>query len=82
MASMIFSIFIYFIPFAAIAFFVVSLCNFIAAGKQYKLEPNDANAQKKATTKTLLIVSSIIMGVLLTVIIAFISLMFMAVAYM
>ena len=31
-------------------FFVVSLCNFIAAKKQYKAEPNEKNEQKKNTS--------------------------------
>lgn len=82
MTSMIFSIVIYLIPFTAIAFFVVSLCNHIAARKQYNADPNETNLQKKKSTGTLLIVSSVIMGVLLAVIIGFMALMFMAVAYM
>ena len=63
-------------------FFVVSLCNFIAAKKQYKAEPNEKNEQKKNTSKTLLIISSIIMGVLLAIIIGFIAMMYTAIAYM
>ncbi len=82
MVGIIFSVLLYLIPITAIAFFVVSLCNFIGAKKQYKAEPNATNEQKKNATKTLLIISSVIMGVLLVVIISFISLMFMAVAYM
>lgn len=73
---------IYLIPLAAIVFFVISLCDFISVKKQYKTEPNETNEQKKNTAKTLLIVSSIIMGVLLAVVIGFMLLMFMAVAYM
>lgn len=82
MVGILFSTLIYLIPLAAIAFFIVSLCSFIGAKKQYKAEPNDANKQKKNATKTQLIVSSIIMGVLVTIVIAFIALMFTAVAYM
>ena len=82
MIGVLMSTLIYLIPLAAIAFFVISLCNFIVAKKQYKAEPNEMNEQKKNTTKTLLITSSVIMGVLLTVVIGFMALMFMAVAYM
>ncbi len=82
MVGILFSALIYLIPLVAIVFFIVSLCNYVAAKKAYKAEPNELNAHKKQTTKTLLIVSSIIMGVLLAVIIGFIALMYMAVAYM
>ena len=82
MASMLFSTLIYVIPMAAIVFFIVSLCDFICARKKYKDEPNEVNELKKNTTKTLLIVSSVIMGVFLAIIIGFAALMFTAVAYM
>ena len=82
MVGILFLTLIYLIPLVAIVFFIVSLCNYVAAKKAYKAEPNELNAHKKQTTKTLLIVSSIIMGVLLAVIIGFIALMYMAVAYM
>ena len=82
MVGILFSALIYLIPLVAIVFFIVSLCNYVAAKKAYKAEQNELNAHKKQTTKTLLIVSSIIMGVLLAVIIGFIALMYMAVAYM
>lgn len=82
MAGMFFLTLIYLIPFVAIVFFIASICFYVAARKQYKAEPNELNAHKKQTTKTLLIVSSIIMGVLLVVVIGFMALMFSAVAYM
>ncbi len=82
MVGILLSTLLYLIPLVAIVFFIVSLCNYVATKKGYKAEPNELNAQKKGTAKTLLIVSSIIMGVLLAVIIGFIALMYMAVAYM
>ncbi len=82
MLGMLLRLFIYLIPMVAIVFFIVSIINFIEAKKQYKADPNEANLQKKNATRTLLIVSSVIFGILLTVIIAFMSLMFVAVAYM
>lgn len=82
MYGMLLMSFIYLVPMAAIVFFVVNLINFVRAKKQYKTNPTDFNLQKKSTTITLLIISSVILGVLLAVIIAFVSLMFMAVAYM
>ena len=74
--------FIYTVPVAAIVFFIVSLCNYISAKKKYAVEQNEFNERRKNATKTLLIVSSVIMGVLLTVVLGFMALMFMAVAYM
>lgn len=82
MAGILFLTLIYLIPLVAIIFFIVSICNYVAAKKKYKAEPNDLNAQKKSAAKTVLIVSSIIMGVLLVVVIGFIALMYTAVAYM
>ncbi len=82
MVSILFSALIYLIPLAAIAFFIDSLCRYIAARSRYKAEPNESNGQKKQKTKTALIVSSVIMGVLVVVIVSFMALMFTAVAYM
>jgi len=82
MVGILFSALIYLIPLAAIVFFIASLCGHIEANKQFKAEPNVENEQKKNATKTLLIISSIIMGVLVAVIVAFMMLMFAAVAYM
>lgn len=82
MAGYLFMTFIYFIPLIAIVFFIVSLSNFIGAKKQYKIEPNEMNEQKKRASKTQLIVSSVIMGVLLAVVIGFMALMYTAIAYM
>ena len=74
--------FIYTVPVAAIVFFIVSLCNYISAKKKFAAEQNDYNEHRKSATKTLLIVSSVIMGVLLAVVLGFMALMFMAVAFM
>ena len=82
MAGSLFLALIYLIPLTAIVFFITSLCNYIGAKKKYKSDPCETNEQKKNTTKSLLIASSVIMGVLLAVVIGFIALMYTAVAYM
>ena len=82
MGGMLLRAFIYLIPMTTLVFFIVSLCDFIGARKAYKVEPNEINEQKKKSARTQFIVSSVIFGVLLAVIIAFMSLMFVAVAYM
>ena len=75
MGGLILSMLIYLIPFAAIVFFIASLCNFITVRKQFIASPDETNLQKKQAAKTLLIVASAIMGVLLAVIVAFMVLM-------
>lgn len=75
--------FLYFaIPVAAIIFFVVSLCLYFSAKKQNKLQPGSVSAQTLRSRKTMLIVSSVIAGVLVVVFLAFVALLFMAVAFM
>jgi len=75
--------FLYFaIPVAAIIFFVVSLCLYLSAKKQNKLQPGSVSAQTLRSRKIMLIVSSVIAGVLAVVVFAFVALMFMAVAFM
>lgn len=75
--------FLYFaIPAAAIIFFVVSLCLYLAAKKQNKRQPGSVSLQTLKSRKIMLIVSSVIAGVLAAIVIAFIALMFMAVAFM
>lgn len=74
--------FYYAIPVAAVVFFVVSLVLFLSAKRQEAQAPGSVDATRLKTLKWLLIVSSIIAGVLLLVVVAFVALMFMAVAYM
>ena len=75
--------FLYFaIPVAAIIFFVVSLCLYFSAKKQNKLQPGSVSTQTLRSRKTMLIVSSVIASVLVVVFLAFVALLFMAVAFM
>ena len=75
--------FLYFaIPVVAILFFIVSLCLFLSAKKQNKLQPGSVSDQALRKRKIMLIVSSVIAGVLAAIVIAFIALLYMAVAFM
>ena len=75
--------FLYFaIPVAAILFFIVSLCLFLSARKQNKQQPGSVSAQTLRKRKIMLIVSSVIAGILAAIVIAFIALLYMAVAFM
>lgn len=66
------------IPLGAIAFFIVSLILYLRAKRQ----PDSVSGEKLKTRKFLLVVSSVIAGVLAAVVIGFIALMFLAVAFM
>ena len=75
--------FLYFaIPVAAILFFIVSLCLFLSARKQNKQQPGSVSAQTLRKRKIMLIVSSVIAGVFAAIVIAFIAVLYMAVAFM
>ncbi len=62
------------IPVAVIVFFVVSLVKFLRTPKE--------NTEKRKKWKTMLIVSSVFLGLLVVAVLAFIILMMLAIAYM
>lgn len=75
-------IFFYGIPLAAILFFAISLYCYCKAKKTNKMQPGTFTEEELKIRKVLLIVSSVIMGILVVVVIAFIALLSMAVAFM
>ena len=72
----------YGIPIGVLTFFIVSLVRFCRGRKANKLVPDTFSPEEMRARKTMLIVSSVIMGVLAAVVIGFTVLLFMAVAYM
>jgi len=75
--------FLYFaIPAATIGWFVVSLCLYFSARNKYKRQPGSVSSRVMKTRKIMLIVSSVIAGILTAVFLAFIVLLYMAVAFM
>lgn len=70
------------IPLAALGFWVVSMLLYFPAKKQEKQVPGSVEPSKLRTYKFMFIVSSVIAGILLTVVVGFMALMFMAVAFM
>lgn len=79
---LLYDIFFFAIPIILIALFGVSLYRYISAKKQNKIAPgtfSDAEIKKR---KIILIVLSVVAGVLAVIVIGFIVLMFMAVAFM
>lgn len=72
----------FFIPAGTISWFVVSLCLYLSARNRNKRQPGSVSPRIMRTRKIMLIVSAVIAGVLTVVVIAFIVLLFMAVAFM
>lgn len=70
------------VPLISLTFFIVSLCLFLSAKKKNKITPGIFTASQLVIRKALLIVSSVILFVVLTIIIALIALFAMAIAYM
>lgn len=69
-------------PIASIIFFVVSLVQYLSAKKQYNRSGSGFSSETLKKRKTRLIVSSVLAGVFVTVVVAFMVLLGMAVAFM
>lgn len=70
------------IPAGALVFFGISLVRYLDAKRQNKQAPDTFSPEDIRRRLISLIVSSVILGVLAAVVIGFIALMFMAVAFM
>lgn len=70
------------IPAILIALFGVSVYRYVSAVKQNKEVPGTFSPEEIKKRRTLLIVSSVAAGVLAAVVIGFVWLLFMAVAFM
>ena len=70
------------IPAAAIVFFIVSLCLYCSAKRKSWKQPGSVVVRRLKNYKIMLIVSSVIVGVLLSVVLGFIVLISMGVAFM
>lgn len=70
------------IPVAAIVFFVVSLIRYRSAKELNKQTPDTFSEEQMKSRRDLMIISSVIAGILAAVVIVFVCMMFMAVAYM
>ncbi len=72
----------YGIPIATLVFFIISLCRYLSAKRRHRLDPASISEAQLKSRKTLMIVSLILAAVFVAVVIAFILLMLMAVAFM
>ncbi len=82
MLSYIISVLYYLIPMAALAFFAGSLIAYLIAKKKNKRVPGTYSDEQMKNRKICLIVSSVIAGILAVVVLAFVGLLMMAVAFM
>lgn len=70
------------VPVIAIIYFIVSLVNYQSAKKKNKQTPDTYNKEEIKTRKKHLIISSCVAGILFAIIIAFVCLFFIGIAYM
>ena len=82
MLSYIISALYYIIPAAALLFFIVSLARWRDAKEQNKRTPGTYSEEEMKSRKICLIVSSVIAGMMAAVVLAFMGLLMMAVAFM
>lgn len=76
------SILLYATPIISFVLFGISLYRYISANKQNKVAPGTFSNTQIKKRKIMLIVMSVIAGVLMVIIIGFIALLSMAVAFM
>lgn len=81
-ASLIFNLLFSAIPVGVLVFFCISQFRYQSAKQQNKRAPDTYSPEDIRQRLILLIVSSVILGVMVAVIIGFIALMFMAIAFM
>ena len=72
----------YIIPIGVILFFAISLSAYISAKSRNKRAPDTYSESQMKTRLVCLVVSSVMAGILAVVVVAFIILLFMAVAFM
>lgn len=70
------------VPVIAIIYFIISLVNYQSAKKKNKQIPDTYNKEDMKTRKKHLIISACVAGILFAIIIAFVCLFFIGIAYM
>lgn len=70
------------IPTALLVLFGISLYRYLFAKKQNKKVPGTVSEEEMKSRKTMLIVLSVMVGVFIVIVVGFMALLFMAVAFM
>ncbi len=79
---LVYDILFFAIPAALLAFWGISIYRYISAKKKNAQAPGSFPAQELKKRKIILAITSVIAGVFLAVVLGFIALLFMAVAFM
>lgn len=79
---LLYDIFFFAIPIILMVLFGISLYRYVSAKKQNKVAPGTFSDVEIKKRKIMLIVLSVIAGVLAVIVVGFIALLFMAVAFM
>lgn len=82
MFNLIYEFIAYSIPIGIIVWFIISLILFISAKRQSKANPDTFPKSSLITPMVMLIVSSVLLGLMVLVVVGFIALLSMALAYM
>ena len=72
----------YSIPVAVIVFFVISLIRFLCAKRKNRMVPGTFSEAQLKARRLCLIVSSVVAGIMVIVVLTFVGLLFMAIAFM
>lgn len=80
--NLLYDLFFFGIPVVFLLLFGDSLYLFLSAKKKNKANPGSVSESELKKRKTFLIISSVLCGMFLAVVLGFIAIMFMAVAYM
>lgn len=80
--SLVFDLLFFAIPTALLVFFGISLYRYLSAKSKNKRLPGTFSPEEVKYRRTALILSSVMAGILLAVVIAFVILLSMAIAYM
>lgn len=70
------------LPAAAVVFFVTSLRKFLSLRKRERQEPGSVTPEEMKKGKTMMILASCVVATLVAVVLGFVILLFLAVAYM
>ncbi len=78
----IYDILFFAIPIVLLTFWGISIYRFVSAKKKNARDPETFSSSEMKTRKIVLIIASVLAGVILAIVIGFIALLFMAVAFM
>ncbi len=82
LAEIIFSALFFGIPTVSLVLFVISVYRYVSAKRKNKKSPNTFSDEEMTSRKTMLVILSVIVGVLLVILTGLTVLLYLAVAFM